>query len=48
MGKGVLAMHKGETPPKRLPDAITENNIKVLPWKQQQINDAIQEQAENR
>lgn len=48
MGKGVLAMHKGDTPPKRLPDAITENNIKVLPWKQQQINDAIQEKAESR
>lgn len=48
MGKGVLAMHKGDTPPKRLPKAIIENNIKVLPWKQQLINEAIQEQAENR
>ena len=48
MGKGVLAMHKGDTPPKRLPKAITENNIEVLPWNQQLINDAIQEKAENR
>ena len=48
MGKGVLAMHKGDTPPNRLPRAITENEIKVLPWNQQLINDAIQEQAENR
>jgi hypothetical protein len=48
MGKGVLAMHKGDTAPKRLPKAITENKIKVLPWNQQLINDAIQEQAENR
>lgn len=48
MGKGVIAMHKGDTPPNRLPRAITENKIKVLPWNQQSINDAIQEQAENR
>ena len=48
MGKGVLAMHKGDTAPKHLPKAITENNINVLPWNQQLINDAIQEQAENR
>ena len=48
MGKGVLAMHKGDTQPKRLPKAIIENNIEVLPWKQQRINEAIQEQAENR
>ena len=48
MGKGVLSMHKGDTPPKRLPKAITENNIEVVPWNQQQLNDAIQEQAENR
>ena len=47
-GKGVLAMHKGDARPKYLPKAITENNIKVLPWKQQLINDTIQEQAETR
>ena len=47
-GKGVLAMHKGDTRPKHLPKAIVENNIKVLPWKQRLINDTIQEQAENR
>lgn len=48
MGKGVLAMYKGETKPRHLPKAIVQNNIKVLPWKQQLINDAIQEHAENR
>ena len=48
MGKGVLAMHKGDNPPKRLPKAITDNNIKVVPWNQQQLTDAIQDQAENR
>ena len=48
LGKGVLAMHKGDVPPKRLPKAINENNIDVLPWNQQLINNAIQEKAENR
>ena len=48
MGKGVLAMHKGDASPKRLPKAINENNIDVLPWNQQLINNAIQEKAENR
>ena len=46
MGKDVLAMHKGDTPPKRLPKAITENNIEVLSWNQQRINEAIQEHVE--
>ena len=46
MGKDVLAMHKGDTLPKRLPKAIIENNIEVLPWKQQLINEVIQEHVE--
>ena len=48
MGKGVVAMHKGDNPPKRLPKAITDNNIRVVPWNQQQLTEAIQDQAENR
>lgn len=47
-GKGVLAMHKGDTRPKNLPKAIVENNIEVLPWKQELINKTIQKAAENR
>ena len=47
-GKGVLAMHKGDTPPKSLPKAINEHNIDVLPWNHQLINDIIQEQTKNR
>ena len=48
MGKGVLAMYKGDTRPRHLPKAIIENNIDILPWKQELINEAIQKQAENR
>ena len=48
MGKGVVAMHKGNTPPKRLPKAITENNIKVVPWNQRQLAQAIKQQSKDR
>lgn len=45
MGKDVIAMHKGDTPPKDLPEAINENSIEVLSWNQQRISEAIQEHA---
>ena len=45
MGKDVLAMHNGDTPPKHLPEAINENGIEVLSWNPQHINEAIQEHA---
>ena len=32
MGKGVVAMHKGDKPPSRLPKAVTDNNVPVVPW----------------
>ncbi len=48
MGKGVVAMHKGDTPPGRLPKAITDNNIPVVPWNQEQLAKAIETQSENR
>ncbi len=48
MGKGVVAMHKGDTPPKQLPKAITDHNIQVVPWNQKQLANAIQKQSEKR
>ena len=48
MGKGIVAMHKGDTPPKQLPKAITDNKIQVVPWNQKQLANAIQKQSENR
>ncbi len=45
MGKDVLAMHEGDTPPKHLPEAINENSIEVLSWNPQRIIEAIQEHA---
>ena len=48
MGKGVVAMHKGDTPPKQLPKAITDNKIQVVPWNQKRLANAIQKQSEHR
>ena len=42
MGKGVVAMHKGNTPPSRLPKAITDNKISVVPWNQKQLARVIE------
>ena len=33
LGKGVLAVHKGDTPPSRIPSCIKDNKIKIVPWK---------------
>jgi hypothetical protein len=44
-GKGVIAFHKGDYPPKNLPKAIKEFNIKVIPWKQVLLNKEIDKAA---
>lgn len=48
MGKGVVAMHKGDTPPARLPKAIIDHNAPVVPWSQKELAKAISKQSENR
>lgn len=45
MGKGVVAMHKGDRPPARLPKAVTDNKISVVPWNQRELAQAIKKQA---
>ena len=42
MGKGVVGMHKGNSPPRRLPKAIADNKIPVVPWNQEQLARAIE------
>lgn len=32
--KKVIAVHKGDTPPQNIPELISKNRIKVVPWKQ--------------
>ncbi len=48
IGKAVVAMHKGNTPPRRLPKAIIDNNINVVPWRQDQLASIIERESENR
>ena len=48
MGKGVVAMHKGETPPARLPKAVIDNKVPVVPWNQKELAKAIKKQSEYR
>jgi hypothetical protein len=48
MGRGVVAMHKGDSPPKRLPRAIADNKVQVVAWNQKQLARAIKKQSGNR
>jgi hypothetical protein len=41
LGKRVIAMHKSGPPPKKLPKAITDHKIPVVPWNQESLMDAM-------
>ena len=45
LDKGVVAMHKGDTPPRSLPSVIKELNIRVVPWNQQGLAKAIEQEV---
>jgi Thoeris protein ThsB, TIR-like domain len=32
LGKGVIAVHKGDAPPSNIPSCISDNEIKVVSW----------------
>lgn len=46
MGKGVVAMHKGDRPPTHLPKAVLDNKVPVVPWQQKALAKAITKQAQ--
>jgi hypothetical protein len=46
--KGILAMHKGVKPPKRMPEWIGELGILVVPWSQSRLSLAIEQAAQLR
>jgi hypothetical protein len=48
MGKGVIGVYQGDRSPSRLPKAITDLKIKVIPWNQKLINQEIDRAAGNR
>ena len=45
LGKGVVAMYKGDSPPSSLPPAVKEHNIRAVPWNQQELAKAIEQEA---
>lgn len=48
LNKGVVAMYKGNTLPQRLPRAISENKIQVVPWDQKKLTEAINKASRDR
>jgi len=48
MGKEVLAVHKGESPPQKIPNALKELKIPIIPWTQKGIAAAIEKAIKKR
>lgn len=48
MGKGVVAMYKGGKPPARLPKAVVDNKVPIVPWNQKELARAISKESKNR
>ena len=48
LGKGVVAMYKGDKPPKTLPAAITEFKIPVVSWNHKELTESIADAKRNR
>lgn len=47
-GKGVICVHKGDTPTTKLPAFVSELNLKVVPWKHEELRKAIEDAAKKR
>jgi len=48
MGKAVIAVHKGESPPQKVPNALKELKIPIIRWAQKGIAAAIEKASEKR
>jgi hypothetical protein len=48
LGKGVIGMYQGGRPPSKLPPAIKEFGVKLVPWKQSELTSAIETSAGRR
>jgi len=46
LGKGVIAMYKGDTPPSTLPPAIVDHRVRLVPWNQRELANAIERAAD--
>jgi hypothetical protein len=48
MNKGILAFYKGHEKPKKIPDWISELDIRLMPWSQASMTLAIEQEASTR
>jgi hypothetical protein len=48
MGKEVIAVHKGESPPQKVPNALKELKIPIIPWTQKGMAAAIEKASKKR
>lgn len=46
--KGVICVHKGDTPPAKLPSFVGELKLKIVPWKHKELADAIETASQKR
>jgi hypothetical protein len=45
LGKGVVGVYKGDTPPPVLPSCCNEFSVRLVPWKHHQIGKALEQAA---
>lgn len=48
LGKGVIAMYKGDSLPAKIPSAIKEFKIKLVPWDHKKLSQAIDAAAKTK
>ena len=48
LGKGVIAMYKGDSLPDKIPSAIKEFKIKLVPWAHKRLSQAIDAAAKKK
>lgn len=48
LGKGVIAVHKGDRAPSSLPPAIKEHGVTVIPWNQERLSAEIERASKKR
>ena len=48
LGKAVIAVYQGDQPPRNMPPALEKLGVKPIPWKADEVMNAIQKACENR
>ncbi len=48
LGKAVIGVYKGTAPPRQLPEAFREGQLRVVPWRHEHLMRAIDEAAAKR